>query len=269
MDFRRIEWIFLVVFAALNLFLGLTYFQSQQVDLATTHRSQTTVISEMTRDQIKLPKLTTSVPSGAYLAAKTNHILSQREGELMSVTPSVKMADGFETLTATVKTPTAMKQDQVVPELKAWRLNSQNVINGSSYTYASGLSSDGTYVFVQAEKPHMLYDRRGMLVMTVKNNRLVSYTQTYVNQLIELRDDVSLATEQDAVATLYRDNDLPANSKVQWTKLAYSYLLDTRGSTLFVPTWFVKVENQGTKNTTIKRVNAITKTVVKSREVND
>ena len=66
MDFRRIEWIFLVVFVGLNIFLGISFFQAQQVDLATTKSGDAATITDITRDQIKLPHLSKQTPEGEH-----------------------------------------------------------------------------------------------------------------------------------------------------------------------------------------------------------
>jgi hypothetical protein len=50
--------------------------------------------------------------------------------------------------------------------------------------------------------------------------------------------------------------------------LAYSYLLDAKGSTVYVPAWYIGVKNRATGNVTVKRVNAITRTVMKNRNDN-
>jgi regulatory protein YycI of two-component signal transduction system YycFG len=100
----------------------------------------------------------------------------------------------------------------------------------------------------------------------VVNNKLTGYTQTYISKMSVLKSNVELTSAQDAVLALYKDNELANNAKVVWVELAYNYLLDTKGSTVYVPTWFVGIENQGAKSVTIKKLNAITKTVVKERD---
>ncbi|WP_279384833.1 two-component system regulatory protein YycI [Lacticaseibacillus manihotivorans] len=99
----------------------------------------------------------------------------------------------------------------------------------------------------------------------MSNNKLVSYKQTYIAKMSVLKSNVELTSARDAVVTLYKDNEIANGAKVDWVELAYNYLLDTKGSTVYVPTWFVGVQNQGAKSVTIKKLNAITKTVMKDR----
>ncbi len=84
--------------------------------------------------------------------------------------------------------------------------------------------------FAQHPKAGLIYDRRAAVTLHVVDDRLVSYSQTYLAKLSVLRDRLNLMSEQDAVITLYRDNDIPNNSAIVSTKLAYSYLLDAKGA---------------------------------------
>lgn len=263
MDFRRIESIFLIVFIGLDIFLGLSFFQNRQVDLATTQSDNSTVINDISDDQIKLPKLSTKTPTGGYLASQGNTSLRQRVGELTDQAVTFSGSD-YTTLHSLLNSPERIKQGKEVSFLKQWLQGSGNVLYGSHYSYAPGLSGGNTYVFSQKTKQGLIYDKRGQVSFTVTGDKLVSYKQTYIAKLSVLRSNVALCSEQDAIVTLYRDNELPTSSKVLWTQLAYSYLLDAKGSTVYVPTWLVGVESQGSKNVTIKRLNAITKTVTKA-----
>ncbi|MFD1429653.1 two-component system regulatory protein YycI [Lacticaseibacillus mingshuiensis] len=264
MDFRRIEWIFLMVFIGLNIFLGISFFQSQQVDLATSTTDTADLLADMGRDGIKLPKLATTTPTGGYLASQPNTALSQRKDQLIGQYTTVS-GTAPETLHSTLRGDVVIKEKDAATQLKKWLASGENAIDGDEYVYAEGLSSKGTYIFVQKRDGDELYDRRAEIVCTVKNERLISYTQTYIDKLTVLRSDVALASAQDAVITLYRDNELANNATVAWTKLAYTYMLDAKGSTVFVPAWFVGVETQGAKSLTVKKVNAISKTVITTR----
>ena len=257
MDFRRIEWIFLVVFVGLNIFLGISYFQVQQVDLAT--------ITDITRDQIKLPHLSKKTPQGDYLASQANTALSAARSLLVKQQVTISEGD-YQELQASLDEPITLKKNQEQQQLATFVKN--NVYHGKEYEYAPALSNDERIVFAQHPKAGLIYDRRAVVTLHVNDNRLVSYTQTYLSKLSVLRDRLNLMSEQDAVIALYRDNDIPNNSAIVSTKLAYSYLLDAKGSTVYVPAWYIGVKNRATGNVTVKRVNAITRTVMKNRSDN-
>ena len=96
MDFRRIEWIFLVVFVGLNIFLGISYFQAQQVDLATIKSGDAATITDITRDQIKLPRLSKKTPNGDYLASQANSALTAARTNLVKQQVSISEGDYHE-----------------------------------------------------------------------------------------------------------------------------------------------------------------------------
>lgn len=261
MDFRRIEWIFLVVFAAVNIFLGISFYQSQAVDQAVSESTTGEIVADIQRDQIKLPSLSTKTPTGGYLASQANTALYNNREQLIGQTLS--FSNG--TLTSSLNSPIVVKKAHAVATIKKWLQVSSNVMFGNQYQYAESLSSSNTYVFCQQIQGHKIYDKRAQITFTVSNNKLVSYKQTYIAKMSVLKSNVELTSARDAVVTLYKDNELANGAKVDWVELAYNYLLDTKGSTVYVPTWFVGVQNQGAKSVTIKKLNAITKTVMKDR----
>ncbi|MFD1485467.1 two-component system regulatory protein YycI [Lacticaseibacillus baoqingensis] len=263
MDFRRIEWIFLIVFVGLNIFLGISFFQSQEVDQAVSESTNSEIVADIQRDQIKLPQLSTKTPTGGYLASQANNVLMNNRSQLVDIDTTIT---NNSTLHATLRAPLPVKKDKAVATLKAWMQAPEHVLYGRHYQYAESLSSGNHYVFSQQIQGHKIYDRRAQITFSVANGKLTGYTQTYIAKMSVLKSNVELTSAQEAVLTLYKDNELANNAKVEWVELAYNYLLDTKGSTVYVPTWFVGVENQGAKSVTIKKLNAITKTVVKERD---
>lgn len=264
MDFRRIEWIFLIVFIGLNIFLGYSLFQNQQVDLATSRSDNSEIVRDIKGDQIKLPKLSTKLPTGGYLASQPQtDALKNGAANLREQTTQVTSGTDA-TLHSTIRSSVRVKKGHEVSFMTKWKNDAQHVFKGKHYVYAPELSAGNTYVFAQKDGGRLLYDSRAALTFTVVDGELSRYTQTYVPNLKLLRGNVALCSEQDAIVTLYRDNELPANSKILWTRLAYSYLLNAKGSTMYVPTWQVGVESQSAKTVTVKKLNAINKTVEKN-----
>ncbi|QEA35767.1 two-component system regulatory protein YycI [Weissella soli] len=95
-----------------------------------------------------------------------------------------------------------------------------------------------------------------------KQNRLVRYAQTYIGNVEVLRDAVEVISGADALKDLYQYNELPNNSTVKWTKLAYTALITVKADTIFVPTWVVAVVDAN-GDVSILRVNAIDGSVLK------
>ena len=260
MDFKRIEWIFLLVFLAVNIFLGVSFYQSQAVDQTVSESTTGEIMADIQHDQIKLPKLATQTPTGGYLASQADPVLAGSRNQLQGQTVSVDA----DQITAVLHTPLALKADPQAA-LTKWLQDPTHVLFGDQYRYSPSLSSATKYVYCQQINGRQIYDKRAQITFNISAERMTSYTQTYIAKMTVLKSDVELTSARDAVVTLYKDNELANGATVKWVELAYNYLLDTKGSTVYVPTWFVGVQNQGSKSVTIKKLNAITKTVVKAR----
>ncbi len=264
MDFKRIEWIFLLVFFAVNIFLGISFYQSQEVDQAVSESTTSEIVEDIQRDQIKLPKLSTKTPTGGYLASQANTALLANRNRLQGQTLNFN----GNRLTAVLHTPLALKKAKQVT-LRKWLQDPTHALFGTQYRYSESLSTPNKLVFCQQIQGHKIYDKRAQITFTINAGKMVSYTQTYIAKMAVLKSDVKLTSARDAVVALYKDNELTNGATVKWVELAYNYLLDTKGSTVYVPAWFVGVQNQGSKSVTIKRLNAITKTAVKDRSNED
>lgn len=73
MDFKRIEWIFLVVFIGINIFLGIELWQTPTLLSAGSTPIQTDIKSETSADQITIPKVDDKQDDGYYLATKVDN----------------------------------------------------------------------------------------------------------------------------------------------------------------------------------------------------
>lgn len=267
MDFRRIEWIFVVVFVALDIFLGWSMSQNQRVYLSTgttggTHQ----VMRDISDDDIALPHLSTKTSTGAYLASRGNNALEknyQRVAKSGDQSINVNKGD-YATLDATLNSTYALRKHDVASQLSDWVHNPKNVLYGRKYVYQADLSSNSSYVFAEKVNGNLILDDRGQLILTVHDGQLTGYTQTYVDKLLTMRNDEELISEHEAVTTLYQSNEIVANSRVIWIHKGYTYLLDAKGSTVYIPAWFVGIESKNSKNVSIKKLNAITKAVIKS-----
>ena len=71
MNFRRIEWIFLLAFVVLDIFLGFMFVQTSSKSTQTTGDTATTIIREMRADNISFKNPDTSEGTGYYIAGST------------------------------------------------------------------------------------------------------------------------------------------------------------------------------------------------------
>lgn len=79
MDFKRIEWIFLIVFIGINIFLGIELWQTPTLLSAGSAPTQTDIKSETSADQISIPKVSDHQEDGYYLATKVDNSWKKRQ----------------------------------------------------------------------------------------------------------------------------------------------------------------------------------------------
>lgn len=268
MDFHRIEWIFMIVFLFLDVFLGWSVSQNQQVYLSTaTTGGNSQIVRDIKQDDISVPKLSKTQPQSSYAASENNNMLSANYEQIAKTgNLNVNINTGaYETLDARLNRPLRLRRSGVLAQVKAFVRNQSNVLFGKNYEYEADMSNSARYVFVEKLNGVRVIDDRATIVLTVENGAITGYTQTYIDKLKMMDNRQKVMSARDAVYTLYRNNEIVNNSRVIWVHLGYTWLLNAKGSTVYAPAWFVGIESKSSKNVTVKRVNAITKAVIKTR----
>ncbi|WP_297815862.1 two-component system regulatory protein YycI [uncultured Lactobacillus sp.] len=269
MDFKRIEWIFLVVFIGINIFLGIEIFQTPTL-LSNSHTTTPTdLTSEMANDNISLPKLSDQQGDGYYLAAKVNNDWTNKANKQISVDADVSTSDGMLTVILDHPVTISHKADKMMKDIEKFKDNPKNVYHGSDYSFVPELSSTGEYSFAQKNSYGEIFSTAARLHITVKDHQIVSYTQRYVGNATPVRERQTTISEKAAVGSLYTYSELPNDSKVVWVHFAYSKLIEVRGSRIFLPTWVVAIQNNNTKTVTIKRVNAFNGNILQNNTISE
>ncbi|WP_047998641.1 two-component system regulatory protein YycI [Lactiplantibacillus herbarum] len=262
MNFRRIEWIFLIAFVVLDVFLGFMFVQTSSKSTTTSGDTATTVIREMRADNISFSDPKTSESTGYYIAGSNDNDLKQRISQLTEQTARIESSGKLTSTLRTVQTITANKAKS---ELTTFMKQSTNVIHGDEYVYDADLSSKSEYVFVQKVADGDILTSAGQVHLTVnKSNQLISYTQTYVDNVKTLREKAVTISERKALVALYQYNQVSNSSRIMWAKLGYSRLLKLKDSSVYVPTWIFAVRSKNSSNVTIHRINAFTGAAMKS-----
>lgn len=270
MDFRRIEWILLIVFLCMDIFLGWSLVQNRQVFMsASTTGATTETLSEMKRDQISLPPLGKTKSSGSYLAGHSDNTVLQSSTSntvrTSNTTTTVKTTNGVAQLTAKLKTPLALSRKGIASQVRKFATDTNNVWRGNQYEFEPSMSGRSTYVFCQKTRYGVIVDGHGRLEVTVRDDKVTGYTQTYATNVTTMHRAQKLISAREAVLTLYRSNEIVNNSTVTWTKLGYTELLTTKGTTVYIPAWYVGISSKNSKNVTVRKVNAMSKAVIKDR----
>lgn len=271
MDYKRIEWLFFIVFLLIDIYLGIEILHSP-VNLSnadTTTQSVASIRSEMKSDNIDLPESISNMPdSGYYLATKNRDYLSSKVSDLTNVTARYSKTDN--TLYATPKIATTLSKNEktALKQVNEFKDDPKNVPYGKQFKYEPDMSSADNYMFVQTSDYGEIYANVAQLTISVKDNQITNYTETYMGPASPVRELQSTISAWRAIRAMYIDRELTNNSRVARIKLGYSKLTEVRGSTILLPTWLVWVENKTTKNITLKRVNAYTAQMLQSSTYN-
>lgn len=253
MNFKRIEIVFIFVFLFLDIFLLINF--RQTVGVKSASEKETTVadtISAMRKDNITVPKLSSKREQKGYLLSHSHTGSSANYGSV-NEEKNVKLKQKRITLSE----PIIVSSRDAVKVLKDY-VKSGKILNSQDYVYSEDLSSSKHVVFVQKFKNSLFYDLSGQISFDIKNKMVSDYQISHIESLSESKDTETILSEQEAVAKLYTLNDIPNNTKIIWYQLAYSWMLDANNVSVYVPTWFVAIENKRTKSVTIEKINAFT-----------
>ena len=271
MDFKRIEWIFLIVFIGINIFLGIELWQTPTLLSAgsTPTQTQTDIKSETSADQITIPKVNDKQEDGYYLAAKTDNSWIKKATQ--QVKGQVENNSSENLIYVHLDKPITLSKNkkEALRQVMRFKDDSQNVYQGKNYTYLSELFEGDDYIFNQKTKYGEFFAATARLHIIVKDNQIVSYSQSYVDDLNPVRERQNTISSKAAVDSLYTYSELPNNSKVILLKQVYTKLLTVKGNTIYIPTWLAAIENNTSKTVTLKRVNAFTGTIIQNNVTTD
>ncbi|MGO3117403.1 MAG: two-component system regulatory protein YycI [Levilactobacillus brevis] len=263
MDFRRIEWLFLVAFIVIDIFLFAAFQRDTSGETDTSSNrssSDTTILKEMRADNISFKAPSKKSGEGYYISTSNDSSIKSSLTSLSNQTVRYQ-SDG--TITSTFKTPiTGVDTQHPDKTLDTVVSNSTLILNGTDYTYNTKLSSRNTVVYTQEVADGPIYSRYGEIRFSLTNAGTVTgYTQGYLANVSTLREKTETISERKALIWLYQYNQIPNNTKVVWTKLAYTRYFNLKNSSVYIPTWVVAVKSNSGNNTGVlqlKHVNAFT-----------
>ena len=271
MDFKRIEWIFLIVFIGINIFLGIELWQTPTLLSAgsTPTQTQTDIKSETSADQITIPKVNDKQEDGYYLAAKTDNSWIKKATQQVKVQVENNSSENLIYVHLDKPITLSKNKKEALRQVMRFKDDSQNVYQGKNYAYLSELSERDDYIFNQKTKYGEFFAATARLHIIVNDNQIVSYSQSYVDDLNPVRERQNTISSKAAVDSLYTYSELPNNSKVILLKQVYTKLLTVKGNTIYIPTWLAAIENNTSKTVTLKRVNAFTGTIIQNNVTTD
>jgi regulatory protein YycI of two-component signal transduction system YycFG len=281
MDFKRVEWIFFLAFLGLNIFLFSIYRDARsEQDVVFRSNQRVPIEQRLSSENIQVNnELTKERLEGYYLSgepADMKNLLD--EARAQSNNPDL-LKEG-----TTIEGGTLMHQvskqvyisdsDRMDETLQNYFNQEDSVLFGQEYVYVSEWSSiDGEFpeaVAAQTYEGIPINDPSGRLNLSLERHEdlleVDSYTQTYISNLIPLREGMSLYSEEEIINTLYINNKIPSSSIIRWQQLAYTLTLRVRGKSVYVPAWYVAIEMPD-GSVQIERVNALTNRIITNNTV--
>ncbi|WCJ47754.1 two-component system regulatory protein YycI [Levilactobacillus brevis] len=214
----------------------------------------------MRADNISFKAPSKKSGEGYYISTSNDSSIKSNLTSLSNQTVRYQ-SDG--TITSTFKTPiTGVDTQHPDKTLDTVVSNSTLILNGTDYTYNAKLSSRNTVVYTQEVADGPIYSRYGEIRFSLTNAGTVTgYTQGYLANVSTLREKTETISERKALIWLYQYNQIPNNTKVVWTKLAYTRYFNLKNSSVYIPTWVVAVKSNSGNNAGVlqlKHVNAFT-----------
>lgn len=255
MNYKRIEWIFLIAFLLLNGYLVSIFYANHKSASQIVTENNTQIETIMKRENITYHhRLSNKVFTGSYLSGD---VTEWNEQSLKSSDGKYEIRD--QVLVCSLKNPLELTQTNAQQELN--QFVAKKVTDGKDYTYLKEASTgQKAIVYSQTYQGIPIYDASAEVVLTKeesnKQEKVISYHQEHLDHIQPMREETSLISEREAIYTLYMNSRLSSGDIINWIKLAYTKVLMRDNTIVYVPTWMVSIKNN-TGVTEVERVNAI------------
>lgn len=270
MNFKRIQWIFLVAFLIFDIVVISTLLVQNRFTISNgSYNQQTMIIKEMHGDAISCGPMSNRQQTGYYLSGSR----SSDNGQLEQQVSRLRNQDCRfnDELTSELNTPVKINPRHPAKRLDRMVANPRLIALGSDYQYSPSLSDKNVVIYSQRVANRSLFTNEGQIRFRLNaNHEVTGYTQTYLENVKTLRPQETVISQQHAVAWLYKHNLIPNNSQVRWAKLAYTKLLATNNhnQAVYLPTWVVEIKTKNSGTVQRIRVNAFNSTVLKGTPAN-
>ena len=264
MDWNRTKTILILTFLVFNIFLVSDLFKKQ------TDISEAQQINKVTIEQ-QLKKLNVTYKKNlpeqsekmSFISGDVHEFTEEEEKTLEEGTSQDITLDGRK-LISTLKKPFPIS-DPKAPSAFSIFLETYVYEGGKYQYYTTAPDNPNIKYFVETFEDLPIYSQdSGMLIVTLEDDKVVSYTQTYLS-LKEIGKERKIDPASDTIGLLVNQQDISLNDEVKDVSIGYYTTVpneDERDTFVFVPTWHVVVENK--KNDEPAQnyyVNAIEKTV--------
>lgn len=260
MDFKKIENIFLIAFALLNIYLLMSFIGRENIQSATSNPTQD-VIADMRDRGITIPQsLSKENLEVYYMQSDANTLLEENAETLENQAGSI---DSEGTLyTSILSNPIELEGD---PEegfteadfaLLDEFINSSSVLFGSQYEYLRYDRMNNRFIYSQIVDGLPVGDGTSEISLYYGGEgNIISYQQTYAGPMKEQAQSDELISAQRAVEILFLNNELASGATVDTPILAYQRTLHLEDLSMYGPIWLIPVTNDNKSE--VFRVDAV------------
>lgn len=252
MQFKRIKVLMLILFILLDIFL-FNWWQAGRVAPNQVADANANIILEMKKQNITLPSFSTAIKYKSYIAAQhaQKEVMTRLPSDLNITTEgdSEMLVGEFRT-TKSMKTrdgaPTSLSPTVIAYDA-GYRYNPILTANKNNGDKVYSQVIDGLPVMTESGTMVFQYDKNGKPVKVIKR-------ELYHSQ--KLRDDRPLISEEEAIVSLYRYNEIDSGDRLSNGYLYYDKTLTVNGYDIYLPVWTFELSSGHDK--TILKINAFT-----------
>lgn len=257
MNYRKIEFIFLITFFLLNGYLFLTLYNEEKTskNIGNTNDS----IEEILKKEGVTLKTTldTKQRYGYYLEGR-RAVLEKEAKTLKEQTISATKYK----IKSQLQSPIMVKGEESLSlDLKDFMSQKENFIQGDQYHYFPYILNKKNICYAQSYEGIPIDDTSAQVVFHVEENekekKVEKYEQQQLIKIKPLRDKMELIRGEDAAYTLFLNNKLTRGDTIEWLSLAYAKVYKEKDSFVYLPIWMVNVKNNSNIEE-IYRINALT-----------
>ena len=269
MDFRRIKIIFIITFAALNIYLLSVLLEKNATTLSFGSESTTLNIEEaMKADDISFPTLSTDQEKIPLLKTDKGGSLETDQSKLVNQTTVFEDGVLFSTLSEPIPLEIDAEELAIVDRTPITDFILQgNVLNGAEYSFLTYLPLRRQLVYAQVANNIPIGDSTGSITFNLDPDyEVISFEQTFAGEAEVQGNSRTVISQKRAVEALYLNNQIPANSTVRAVQLTYYRTLSLSDMDIYSPMWYIELEIKNAP-VEIRRVDALTGSIITTSSV--
>lgn len=238
MDWSKIKTIFILTFLVLDIYLMYEFFKlkdaSQYEPMA-----QATFEKRLKTDEIEYGDLPKNYQKDRYLSAKPM-VFDSKEIEELEKTKlkgqNITISEGT-ILNSVLDEPIKITEKFNPTELNSFIKN--KVLFGDQYRFWEKGKNSNTLTYYQQFEDKMFYmNLNGELTFYLnKDNEIVSYKQTFLEDIEEMQESEKIIQPLKAIETLYENGSLRPKTKITQVELGYFTFVHLSTAQVLTPAW--------------------------------